>query len=148
MLDVPADIRTRVDNALNDAKSLSVAYVDDDGSPHVSFYGSTHFHSPGQLALWVRNPEGALLRSIITRPAVTALYGDIQATVYCTLRGHARIAEDPAEQARVYDEMHPLERKFDPEAQGVAVIVDLHHVTILTKQGKTELQSAQATGDA
>ena len=139
MIEVPEDIRNRVDNALDSLKTLTAAYVDEHGKPHISFYGSTHFHAPDQLAIWARKPEGTLARTIATRPEMAFIYGDIENRVYCTLEGRARIVDEPSERQRVYDEMHPIERKFDAEMGGIAVIIDLDRVTILTKAGQQEL---------
>jgi len=35
--------------------------------------------------------------------------------------------------------MHEIERMFDAEKKGIAVIIDLDKVTSLTKEGKSEM---------
>ena len=139
MLDIPEDIRSRIDGALNSLKTLTASYVDTDGKPHISFYGSTHFHAPDTLAIWARNPDSALLRTLPTRPFMAFIYGDIADRVYCTLEGKARILTEPAARQRVYDTMHPVERQFDADMKGAAIAIDLETVTILTKAGKVLL---------
>ncbi|MCP5181426.1 MAG: pyridoxamine 5'-phosphate oxidase family protein [Pseudomonadales bacterium] len=136
MIDVDETIRERINRAIDAKKTLAASYVDEHGKPHISFYGSTHFHAPDTLGLWVRNPDNALLRTISTRPDMAFIYGDIGDTVYCTMEGTARVVTDPAVRQRVYDEMHPIERHFDQAMAGVAVLVDLQRVTVLSKAGK------------
>jgi Pyridoxamine 5'-phosphate oxidase len=136
MIDIPEDIRSRIDGALNTLKTLTAAYVDEHGKPHISFYGSTHFHAPQTLAIWVRNPDGPLLRTLPKHPGMAFIYGDIADRVYCTLEGQARVVVDASERQRIYDTMHPIERQFDADMKGVAVAIDLERVTLLSKAGK------------
>ena len=46
MISISQDLHQRLDSALNDGKTLTAAYVDTRGKPHISFYGSTHVHEP------------------------------------------------------------------------------------------------------
>jgi len=139
VLDIPEDIRGRIDGALNSLKTLTASYVDEHGKPHISFYGSTHFHSPDTLAIWARNPDSPLLRTLATRPYMAFIYGDIQDRVYCTLEGKGRVITADEARQRVYDQMHPIERQFDAAMKGTAIAIDLERVTILTKAGKNVL---------
>ncbi len=138
-LDIPEDIRVRINGALNSLKTLTASYVDEHGKPHISFYGSTHFHAPDTLAVWARNPDSPLLRTLGKHPHMAFIYGDIPDRVYCTLEGKARVVTDVAARQRVYDEMHPIERQFDADMKGTAIAIDLERVTILTKAGKVLL---------
>jgi hypothetical protein len=139
VLDIPEDIRSRIDGALNSLKTLTASYVDEHGKPHISFYGSTHFHAPDTLAIWARNPDSPLLRTLPVHPYMAFIYGDIQDRVYCTLEGPGRVVTDLTERQRVYDQMHPIERQFDADMKGTAIAIDLERVTILTKAGKNVL---------
>jgi len=136
VISISDDIRDRINGAINNLKTLTAAYVDEHGKPHISFYGSAHFHSADTLAIWARNPDSALLRTLPTRPDMAFIYGDIADRVYCTLAGKARVVTDVAERQRIYDQMHPIERQFDPNMAGVGIVVDLLTVTTLTKAGK------------
>ncbi len=136
MINIDSDIRQRINGALDSLKTLTASYVDVDGKPHISFYGSTHFHSDDSLAIWVRNPDSALMRTIPTRPHMAFIYGDIPDRVYCTLEGQAALVTDAAQRQRIFDEMHPIERQFDADMGGVAVEIKLDRVSLLTKAGK------------
>ena len=112
--------------------SVALAFNRGVGKPHISFYGSTHVHSSNQLAIWVRNPQNDLIKTLPERPHVAIIYGDIGGRVYYTFEGTASLTDDAEEQDRVYREMHPVEQQFDPDRNGVAVVVDLDRVTILS----------------
>src|SRR5688572_10314799 len=77
-LDVDAneDLKKAVNGALENNTPMIIAYVDEAGQPSLSFRGSTQVYSPKQLAVWVRNPEGGLLRSLEKNPHVTFMYRD------------------------------------------------------------------------
>ena len=136
MIELNEEVKSRLARAIDDGKTLTVAYVDARDRPHISFYGSTHVHGPDQLAIWVRDPQGALPTTLDERPHVALIYGDIAARVYYTFEGRARVESAAEIRDRVYAEMHPIEQKFDPDRRGVAVIVDLDRFTTLSKAGK------------
>ncbi|MDH3643149.1 MAG: pyridoxamine 5'-phosphate oxidase family protein [Gammaproteobacteria bacterium] len=132
MIELDEDIKRRLESAIEDQKVLAAAYVDVHGKPHISFYGSTHVHSTDQLAMWARNPEGELIRTLPERPDIAFIYGDVGSRVYYTFEGRGRVTTDEAERNRIYDEMHPIERQFDADKNGIAVVVDLDKVTSLS----------------
>ena len=141
MITLDDDIRTRITKAIDDLIPVTVSYIDTRGKPHIAFYGSTHVYSQHQLAIWVRNPQGELPQTIAKHPYVAAIYGNIKDRVYITFEGRARLATDAAERARVYEGMHALEQKFDAERKGVAILVDLERVTVLSAaKGKQVLE--------
>jgi general stress protein 26 len=134
MIELDDEVRTRLAGAIESGNVLTAAYVDTAGKPHISFYGSTHVHSADSLAIWVRSPDSELLKTIAQRQHIAFIYGDVSNRVYYSFEGRARIAEEVRD--RVYAEMHPIERQFDPEAGGVPVVVDLDRFTMLSAAGK------------
>ena len=136
MISISQDLHQRLDSALNDGKTLTAAYVDTRGKPHISFYGSTHVHEPDKLAIWVRNPESDLIQAIPIRPDIAFIYGDIGDRFYAKFEGTARIETNHEIRQRVYDEMHPVERQFDPDMSGIAVVIDLHTLTVQSGREK------------
>ncbi|MGE0624059.1 MAG: hypothetical protein AB7I04_04900 [Pseudomonadales bacterium] len=134
MIELDDEVRKRLAEAIDSGNVLTAAYVDEAGKPHISFYGSTHVHAPDCLALWVRKPDSELLKTLPERPHMAFIYGDVANRVYYTFEGRGRVAERV--RARVYDEMHPIERRFDPEAKGVPVVVELDRFTMLSTAGK------------
>ncbi len=103
MISISQDLHQRLDSALNDGKTLTAAYVDTRGKPHISFYGSTHVHEPDKLAIWVRNPESDLIHAIPNRPDIAFIYGDIGDRFYAKFEGTARIETNQEIRQRVYD---------------------------------------------
>lgn len=130
MISISSELRQRLDSALNDGKTLTAAYVDAYGKPHISFYGSTHVHAPDKLAIWVRNKDSDLLKTIPNRPDIAFIYGDISSRFYAKFEGRARVETGREACQKVYDEMHPVERQFDPEMGGIAIVIDLHKLTV------------------
>ena len=141
MISISQDLHQRLDSALNDGKTLTAAYVDTRGKPHISFYGSTHVHEPDKLAIWVRNPESDLIQAIPNRPDIAFIYGDIGDRFYAKFEGTARIETNHEIRQRVYDEMHPVERQFDPDMNGIAVVIDLRMLTVQSG-GEKEISTA------
>ena len=130
MIRVSPELCQRLDSALNDGKTLTAAYVDAHGKPHISFYGSTHVPAPDKLAIWVRNKDSALLETILNRPDIAFIYGDISSRFYAKFEGTARVETEHKARQQVYDKMHPVERQFDPDRAGIAVVIDLHTLTV------------------
>jgi hypothetical protein len=130
-LKLTAQIKQIVNNALMKGRPMSFAYTDDNSDPHLSFRGSLQAHSDTQLAIWVRNPAGGLLRAIARHPAVVALYGDLSpdSKAFITFRGRGRV--DNAESVRhtVYENSPELERNMDKDRKGVAIVIDLDSVS-------------------
>lgn len=122
------EITTAVNNALADGKPILMAYVADDGQPHLSFRGSVHVHSPESLAVWARNPEGGLPNAVGRNPRVTLMYRDAQSRTSYTFYGRATVTTDEATRRRVYDESAEPERNADPDRKGIAIVVDLDRV--------------------
>src|SRR5262245_32315336 len=98
-----------VNNALANRAPLLLAYVDPDGQPSLSYRGSTQVHSPDQLQIWVRNPEGGLLAALPHNDRVTLWYRN-EGTML-QLRGRARVLTDPAARQAIYDSTPEPERK-------------------------------------
>ena len=134
MIELGDEVKERLAAAIDSGNVPTAAYVELDGRPHISFYGSTHVHSPDQLAIWVRSPESKLLQTLPEKPHIAFIYGSVAERVYYTFEGQGRVSDDARQQ--VYDEMHPIEQKFDPDMNGVAVLIDLDRFTSLSVAGK------------
>lgn len=69
-LDLAGDIAAAVDGAALRGATLALAYVREDGSPAVSFRGSTQVHARDELALWARKRDSGLAAAIADRSRV------------------------------------------------------------------------------
>jgi hypothetical protein len=127
-LKLTPEIAAAVNGALMNATPIIVAYVDAGGVPHLSLRGTTQVYGDQQLAIWIRDAEGGLLKAIETNPALTFFYRDpaTRAVYQFTGRGHADA--DPAVRDVVFDNSPEPERNIDPQRAGVAVVVELDKV--------------------
>jgi Pyridoxamine 5'-phosphate oxidase len=127
-VNLTGEIAAAIDGAALRGHTLALGYVRDDGSPSVSFRGSTHVHSPTQLAVWARKRDSGLATAITNRPRVSLLFfeSDGPGARYLAIEGRARVA--PELDQVVYDATIEPERQQDPERKGVAVIIDVDSV--------------------
>jgi hypothetical protein len=134
------DIKSAVRGALLNGTPVVVAYVDAQGAPHLSLRGSTQPYSDTQLAIWVRDPEGGLLKAIATNPNVALFYRDgAKQTTYQFL-GRAHTETAPAIREAVYANTLEPERNTDARRRGVPVIIDLDRVEGMGSGGRFRME--------
>jgi hypothetical protein len=124
-------LKETVNTALARGRMMSVAYVSPDGRPELSFRGSVQAYSDTQLAIWVRNPAGGILKAITSRhPHITLLYGELgaQSKAFVTFRGRGRVESSESVRRKVYDDSPEGERNLDKDRKGVPLIIDLDSV--------------------
>jgi uncharacterized pyridoxamine 5'-phosphate oxidase family protein len=124
-LKLPPDLKERVTNALKERHPILISYVDETGQPNVTFRGSTQAYSDDQLAIWVRNEGGKMLRSIRTNPKVALMYRDEDSKATYIFQGRAWIDASEAAREKIYETMPPVERDHDFAHLGIAMIIDL-----------------------
>ncbi len=122
------DIKTAVNGALANGTPVTVAYVDEEGQPSLSFRGSTHIYSDSQLAIWVRNPEGGLQRALGQNNRLTLMYRNPANRTTIQFKGKARVDNNDAVRNKVYDSSPEPERNADKEKKGFPLIIDLERV--------------------
>lgn len=140
-LRLPEAVKRRIDHALVERPPMLMAHVDAQGQPVLSFRGSVQAHGDGQLALWVRNPEGGFMAAIAANPRVAFMYRDEDAKATYQFQGRARVAGDARERAAIFERAPAAERNHDPQMRGTAVVVDLDRIegyTGLGPQGKVD----------
>lgn len=124
-------LKETVNTALAHGRMMSVAYVSPEGRPELSFRGSVQAYSDTQLAIWVRNPEGGILKAVMSgHPHIALLYGELgaQSKAFVTFRGRGRVESSESMRRKVYDDSPELERDLDKDRNGVALIIDLDSV--------------------
>jgi len=135
-LSLTDDVKQAIAGALMNGTPVVVAYVDAEGVPHLSLRGSTQPYSDTQLAIWVRDPGGGMLRALPTNPAVALFYRDPATRAAYTFTGRASIATDPDVRDTVYAHTPAPERNIDARRLGSAVIVDLDRVEGMGPAGR------------
>lgn len=122
---IDESIASLIDGALDNRTPVIVAYVDAEDVPHVSPRGTVMVWSPDQLAMWIRDPNGGLLRAIARNPHLSCFYRDPKTRVGYELTGRARVIEDSDDRLRVFRQSPRVEQNLDPMIRGVAIVVDL-----------------------
>jgi hypothetical protein len=112
-----------------------LAYVREDGSPSVSFRGSTYVRSSTELALWERKRDSGLAAAITDHPRVSLLFFEMEGpgARYLAIESRARVAPDLDDE--VYGAIIEPERQQDPDRNGVAVVVDVDSVVGASANG-------------
>ncbi len=123
------DIGAAIDGALDNGTTMIAAYVDVDGQPQLSFRGTTQAYGADGLALWIRDPEGGLVRALAHNPRLTFWYFDPATRTHYQIQGRGRVDHDEGVRTTVFDRSPEREQRFDPERRGVAVVVDVDRVT-------------------
>lgn len=120
-----AALRERFDQALAQKHPMSLAYVDEDGRPHLSLRGSIRTFGPDRLCLWARSAEEGLAVAVRSNPHVALLFRDESARATYQLRGRAHVATDEATRSAVFEGCPVIERQHDFARLGAAVIIEL-----------------------
>jgi Pyridoxamine 5'-phosphate oxidase len=141
-LDLTGEIVVAIDNAAAQGHAVVLGYVGADGSPSLSFRGSAQVLSKDQVAVWARKPDEGLAAAATAGPKVSLLYfsRDTPGAAFVSIKGRARL--DPAVNQHVYDNMIELERNFDPERKGVAVVIDVDSVDGAGAEGFFHMERA------
>jgi hypothetical protein len=130
------DLRDLLADALTNRTPTVVAYVDADGRPHVSLRATTQVLTPDRIAMWIRDPQGGLLRGIETNPNVTIWYRDAERRTNYQFYGRAHRDDSDATRNAVYDNSPEVERNLDPSRGGVAVVVEVDRVEGAGPEGR------------
>ncbi len=134
-VNLTGELVSAIDGAALRGHLVAVAFVLDDGSPSVSFRGSTYVRNSTELAIWVRKRDSGLAVAIAERPRVSLAFfeKDGPGARYLAIEGRARVA--PELDQEVYDAIIEGERQQDPERKGVAVIIEVDSVAGAGKDG-------------
>jgi pyridoxamine 5'-phosphate oxidase-like protein len=136
------DIKRAVDGALANGTPMVLAYVDEGGEPHLSLRGTTQVFSDTQLAIWVRDRGGGLLKALPANPRVALFYRDPATRTTYQFAGRAHVDEGPAVRDAVYRGSPPPERNLDARRLGAAVVVDLDGVEGTGPGGRFRMERA------
>lgn len=136
----PVDLSGKIALAINGAYErgfpMSLAYIGEDGAPTISMRGSIMVVSASELGLWARRASSGLAKAIETHPDVALLFfGHLPdgSRMRMELRGKARV--DPSRNAEIFAAMGDVERSYDPDAKGVAIIIQIEKLAGMTTDG-------------
>jgi pyridoxamine 5'-phosphate oxidase-like protein len=140
---IPDNAKGLIDTALANDTPLCIAYVDEDGVPNMSMRGSTHVHSPTQLAIWVRNKGGGMSKAIEKNPNVGLLYRDNATRSTLVIKGRAHMSEDPEIVEKVWNSIQDVEQKHETRESGCAMIIDVLSIGGGTPKGGVRMQRSE-----
>lgn len=138
---IPDFVKALVDPARMNNAPLTAAYTGEDGAPVLSFRGSVQVYSPTQLSMWLRNPEGAMVRALAKDPRMALSYFDPYGN-WLLFEGRAHVEREPRASRRVFDLLPEVERNHDPGCTGAALIVDVEHMEASTAWGRVSMATA------
>jgi hypothetical protein len=122
------DVREMLAGALANGTPTIVAYVARDGRPHLSLRATTQLLAPDCIGMWVRDPEGGLLKAVGSNPNVTIWYRDTNTRANFQFYGRARRDDSEEVRTTIFDGSPEPERNLDPGRRGVAVVIDVDRV--------------------
>lgn len=136
------EIKDAVAGAITNGTPLLVAYVDAEGVPHLSLRGSVHAHNDTQLAMWIRDPEGGLLKAITSNPNLALFYRDPATRTTYNFTGRARVETDPHQRDLIYEHTPEPERNADARRLGEGVVIDLDRVEGMGPSGRVRMATS------
>jgi len=127
-LKLTPEIKAMIGSAQMDGFPMTVAHVDENGQPIISFRGSTQAFSDTQLGMWVRNSDGNFLNSLAKNPKVAIMYRNGKTRALYQFQGRAHVSTDAAAREQIFSNMNQSERNHDYARTGVALVIDLDRV--------------------
>lgn len=119
------ELKTTINNARADGFPILVASVDASGQPSMSIRGSLQTYGDSALAIWIRNQDGGILKSIAVNPLIALWYRNTTTNTAYLMHGEARRDDTEAVKQAVYDASPEGERNMDADRKGTAMIIDL-----------------------
>ncbi len=129
---IPDNARGTINSALANNTPMSVAYIDEDGTPNLSLRGSVQVYSDTQLSIWVRNRESGMAKAIAKNPNIALLYRDNPTRSTLVVKGKGHLESDSETVEKVWNNIQDVEQKHETRESGCALIID-----VLKMQGGT-----------
>jgi hypothetical protein len=134
------EVKKLVNDSLDDDCPMVVGYMGEDGQPQLSLRGSMRAISDTQLAFWVRNPNGGIVKALSYNPRISILYRDTPNRVNMSFQGIGRVETDEKIRNAVFDSMPQIEKDHDEPRKGACMVVDLESVNGATFAGPVRMK--------
>ncbi|MBV8083291.1 MAG: hypothetical protein JO247_00605 [Chloroflexi bacterium] len=141
---IPDSARGLINGALRNNTPMTVAYVDDNGMPHMSLRGSVQVYSPTQLAIWCRKKDDGIAVAMKKNPNVGLLYRDSYSRSTLTVNGIGHVEDDKETCDRVWNMIQDVEQKHETRESGVALIIDVTRMQGGTPKGGVRVERKPA----
>jgi len=132
---MPDHVKGMVNDALRNGTPMVVAYTDDQGRPSLSLRGSVVAWSDNELAIWVRSPEGGIVKAMANNNNISLLYRDQKSRSTLIFQGKGRIATDQATRDRLFEMTPEVEQNHVPDRTGAALIIAIDRAMGGTPRG-------------
>ena len=129
MINLTAEMVSRLDSALADGYSCLMGTASKDGEPQISPKGSVMAFDRATLVYWERAKRSAL-DNVAENPQVVVDYAADR--VRWRFHGKATVHEDGPIRQEVMDRCVQAELDRDPERLGVAVLIKIDKITELS----------------
>lgn len=136
------EIKRLVNNSLEDNCPMVVGYMGEDGQPQLSLRGSMRAISDTQLAFWVRNPNGGIVKALSYNPRISVLYRDTPNRVNMNFQGVGRVETDEKVRNAVFESMPQIEKDHDEPRKGACMVIDLESVNGATFAGPVRMKKS------
>ena len=133
MINLTAEMRERLDNALANRTPCVLATASATGEPGLGYKGSMMVFDDEHLAYWERARRG-LLEHIGQNPKVCVLYADLAARVHWRFHGEATVYQTGPIREQIMARTVQAELDRDPERKGYGVVIRVDKVTNLLGQ--------------
>jgi len=134
------EVKKLVNDSLDDDCPMVVGYMGEDGQPQLSLRGSMRAISDTQLAFWVRNPNGGIVKALAYNPRISILYRDTPNRVNMNFYGVGRVETDEKIRNAVFESMPQIEQDHDEPRKGACMVVDLESVNGATFAGPVRMK--------
>ena len=131
MINIDDELRTLIDNALDDRCPMSIGTVSADGEPQISMKGSVLVFDRETMAYWERAWRSSAA-NIVANPKVVLFYRNPEQRINLRFHGTATVYQSGAIRENVMSRTVQGELDRDPERTGAAVLVRLYRVTQLS----------------
>ena len=131
MINIDDELRTLIDNALDDGCPMSIGTVSADGEPQISMKGSVLVFDRETLAYWERAWRSSAA-NVVANPKVVLFYRNPEQRINLRFHGTATVYQSGAIRENVMSRTVQGELDRDPERTGATVLVRLYRVTQLS----------------
>ena len=126
---LPEKLCQTINFSMMSGMPVLVTYWDETGQPQTSWRGSTHVHSDGRLAIWIRSKQGGLPQALTANPQMRLAYRNPHSKSFVLFDGQGQLEHSEAGSRAIYDGSPPMEQKSDPERKGIGLIISVNRVS-------------------
>ncbi len=141
MIRLTEEMRSSIDNALDNGTPCVLATASPTGEPGVSLRGSVMAYDDESLAYWDRT-QRAGLEHVEANPKVVVMYRDPKTRLAWKFYGEATIYREGPVRDAIMARVVEQEMSRDPEHRGFGVIIRLSRITLFSGEAIQQREEA------